>query len=114
MNEGRRELNVAGLCTHCHHCAMVASLCKPLCLLFLEPQEDPSYVWAHWQPKKLPLAQARNSHLSGPVASSQLEFPLQHSLPLGLTQAGESQHARSFEVGAPLGLQAPCLQRGSE
>ena len=89
-----------------------ASLWKPLCLAFLEPQEEPSYVWAHWQPKKLPLAQELPSFRA--VTSSQLEFPLPHSVPLGLTQAGESQHARPFEVRASLGLQAPCLQRGSE
>lgn len=69
-------------------------------------------VWAYWQPKKLPLAQEIPPFRA--VTSSQLEFPLPHSVPLGLTQAGESRHARLFEVGAPLGLQAPCLQRGSE
>lgn len=58
MNEDRRKLIVIGLCTHHHHhCAKVASLQKPLYLLLPEPQEDPSYVWAHWQPKELPLAQ---------------------------------------------------------
>jgi hypothetical protein len=111
-NQGRAEQAIAGLYTHHHHGIKEVSLWKPLCLMILEPQGYPSYVWVHWQPKKLLFAQELPSFRA--VTSSQLEFPLPHSVPLGLTHAGESQRARPFEVRTPLGLQAPCLQRGSE